>query len=117
GRSAARRVYARRVYARPSLSARFNSNGRHARHPACRPGDRAGEAQHSPPKERDKSTPFKLSEMIDLAVKMAEADARLMLARKARQVAELDRDREKIVHLLKERGWHLAARQVQPGNA
>jgi hypothetical protein len=69
------------------------------------------------PKKRDKSAPFKLSEMIDLAVKMAEGDALHMVAMKVRQVAALGRHRAKLVHLLKAHAWDLAARQVPPGHA
>jgi hypothetical protein len=58
-----------------------------------------------------------LREMVDLAVKMAEADARLMLTRKAKQVAEYGRHRAKLVHMLKERAWDLACHRMAPGHA
>jgi hypothetical protein len=69
------------------------------------------------PKKHDKSAPFKLSEMIDLAVKMAEVDALHMVAMKVRQVAALGRHRAKIVGALKTRAWDLACRRMPPGNA
>jgi hypothetical protein len=54
---------------------------------------------------------------IDLGTKIAEAEARLKLTLKVRELAELERRRGKIIHLLKERAFDLAARRVPPGNA
>ena len=48
---------------------------------------------------------------------LAEESALFTLTMKARQVAELDRHRAKLVHWLKTRAWDLAARQVPPGHA
>jgi hypothetical protein len=61
------------------------------------PGDHDREKSITPPKERDNEK-F-LREAIDLGVKMAEADALLMLTRKARQVraAEIERRRPHLI--------------------
>jgi hypothetical protein len=69
----------------------------------------------APPRKRDNEK-F-LREAIRLATEWAEEDALRMLAMKTKQIAEHDRHRKKLVHMLKERAWDLAASSVPPGHA
>jgi hypothetical protein len=54
---------------------------------------------------------------IALGTTLAVESALFTLTMKAKQVAELSRHRKKLVCLLKERSFDLAARQVPPGRA
>jgi hypothetical protein len=47
----------------------------------------------------------------------ADGDSLKQIASFRRVAEELRGNRAKIVGLLKERAWHLAARRVRPGNA
>ena len=46
-----------------------------------------------------------------------DIDSQNQIATLDRLIAEQKADRAKLVHLLKERSWHLAARQMPPGSA